>query len=354
MSEKALLKAARCLPTTRHPIWFLRQAGRYLPEYRELRSQHEFLDLCKNPQLAAEVTLQPLRRFDLDAAIIFSDILIPAVALGQTLTFKKDHGPQLSQPVRDETSLSQLNLEGCANNWNFVGDAISLVKSKLAPHQTMIGFAGAPFTLASYMIEGEGGTNFEETKRFAFHKRELFKKFLFQLAEVSISYLQMQIQAGAEVIMLFDTWAQQFTRKDYVELVKESTECIIAKISELVPVIYYPGQGSDRLHDLSNTAASVIAVDWRTTLSQAHKILSEQGLKLCLQGNLDPLVLIGEESLVRERVRLILEEVKKQDIPGHIFNVGHGLLPLTPIESLNWVIDEVRSYEKTNLQKPVQ
>jgi len=343
MMEKSLLQAAQCLPSSRHPIWFLRQAGRYLPEYRELRAKYEFLDLCKNPKLAAEVTLQPLKRFDLDGAIIFSDILIPAVALGQTLTFAKDHGPLLSNPVRDAASLANLNFKNCASNWNFVGEAISLVKNQLAPHQTMIGFAGAPFTLASYMIEGQGGTNFVETKRLAFCQRDLFKTFLMHLAEVSISYLQMQIDAGAEVIMLFDTWAQQFTRKDFNELAREATERIIAKISERVPVIYYPGQGSDRLHDLANTKVSVVAVDWRTTLTHAHKVLAgDLGLKVCLQGNLDPLLLMGDESFVRERVRGILDEVKDSKIPGHIFNVGHGLLPHTSIDALHWVIDEVR------------
>jgi uroporphyrinogen decarboxylase len=343
MGEKALLKAAQCLPSSRHPIWFLRQAGRYLPEYRDLRAQYEFLDLCKNPKLASEITLQPLKRFDVDAAIIFSDILIPAVALGQNLTFAKDHGPILSNTVRDESSLKNLRFKTCINDWNFVGEAISLVKSKLEPHQTMIGFAGAPFTLASYMIEGQGGTGFVETKRLAFCNPAFFKKFLMQLAEVTISYLQMQIQAGAEIIMLFDTWVQQVSRGDYLDLVKEATECIIAKISQEVPVIYYPGQGSDRLNDLANTQASVISVDWRTTLSQAQRILGESGLTPCLQGNLDPLVLIGKESFVRERVRGILNEIKQCKLPGHIFNVGHGLLPLTPIDSLNWVIDEIRS-----------
>lgn len=345
MNEKPLIQAARCLPTTRHPIWFLRQAGRYLPEYRELRAKHEFLDLCKNPELAAEVTLQPLRRFDLDAAIIFSDILIPAVALGQTLTFAKDHGPVLSNPVRDEASLQRLKIESCSQNWNFVGDAIRLAKAKLAPHQTMIGFAGAPFTLASYMIDGQGGSGFVETKRLAFCQRELFKRFLMHLAEVTISYLQMQIEAGAEVVMLFDTWAQEFTRVDFTELVKEATECIISKISKQVPVFYYPGQGSERLYDLTNANASVIAVDWRTTLSQAHSILMKQhGLKLCFQGNLDPLALMGNEAFVRARVRKILEEVESCKLPGHIFNVGHGLLPHTPIQALEWAIDEVRKH----------
>lgn len=345
MSEKPLIQAARSIKSDRYPIWFLRQAGRYLPEYLALRSKYEFLELCKNPERAAEVTLQPLKRFDLDAAIIFSDILIPAVALGQDLTFQKDHGPILSNVVRDEASFHNLKFGKQSLDWNYLGEAIALVKSQLAPHQTMIGFAGAPFTLASYMIEGQGGTSFAECKRLAFRKPEFFKMFLKQLADISIRYLNMQIEAGAEVIMLFDTWAQQLQERDFVNCVKDATEHVISTISEKVPVIYYPGQGSDRLYNLANTKASVIAVDWRTSLTQANRILANQDLKLCLQGNLDPLTLIGDEKFVRERVRSLLDEAKHCELPAHIFNVGHGLLPLTPIESIQWVIDEVRSFQ---------
>ena len=347
MAEKPLVLTAKGLPSQAYPVWFLRQAGRYLPEYRSLRAHHEFLELCKDPKLAAEVTLQPLRRLDLDAAIIFSDILIPAVALGQKLSFAKDEGPRLSDPVRDARSMANLAIDKCHTAWNFVGDAIALAKASLAPHQTMIGFAGAPFTLATYMIEGQGGTHLVETKRLAFCQRSLFKQFIWQLAEVTIAYLQMQIQAGAELVMLFDTWAQQFARRDFAELVSEATGCIIQKISQQVPVIYYPGQGSDRLHELGDRVPSVVAVDWRTSLSQADKILREQGIFCPLQGNLDPLVLIGDETFVRSRVRKILEEAKSLNLPGHIFNVGHGLLPVTSIAALTWAIDEVRAFAKS-------
>ena len=343
--EKPLLLAARGRPTKRYPIWFLRQAGRYLPEYRELRSRYEFLDMCKSPKLAAEVTLQPLRRYDLDAAIIFSDILIPAVALGQDLSFEKNHGPLLSKPVRDAASLKNLKFDQAHHDWDFVGEALHLVKSQLAEHQTMIGFAGAPFTLASYMIEGRGGTQFEETKRLAFRDPGLYKSFLLQLSEMTVSYVNMQIRAGAEFIMLFDTWAQQVTRCDFLDLVKEATQSLISRISQKVPVAYYAGQGCDRLYDLSGTQASVIAVDWRTDLNQAKAALAQQNLSLCLQGNLDPMTLLGSESFVRARVRQILEEARRLDLPGHIFNVGHGLLPLSPPESLHWVIDEIRAWD---------
>ncbi len=344
MIEKSLLLAAQGRPTQRCPIWFLRQAGRYLPEYRALRAQHEFLDLCMNPKLASEVTLQPLKRFDLDGAIIFSDILIPAVALGQKLTFAKDHGPQLSNPVRDIHSFSQLRFNDCEKNWGFVGEAIAMTKAQLAPHQTMIGFAGAPFTVATYMIEGHGSSNQLETKRLAFCQRALFKEFIEQLADATIRYLQMQIRAGAEVLMLFDTWAQQFARVDFDELVKDATSSILSTISKQVPIIYYPGQGSDRIHGLSEMRPSVLAVDWRTSLSQAQQILQNQELSLCLQGNLDPLVLIGDEHFIRKRVRMILQEARDLKLAGYIFNVGHGLLPMTPIESVQWAIDEVRSF----------
>lgn len=347
MNEKSLLLAIKGLPSKRIPVWFLRQAGRYLPEYREIRKEYEFLDLCKNSKLASEITLQPLKRFDLDAAIIFSDILIPATALGQNLTFAKDHGPLLSNPVRDQISLSHLDFLHYKEKWNFVGDAISRTKSKLLPHQTMIGFAGAPFTLASYMIEGKGGTNFSETKKLAFQNQDLLKTFLMKLAEMTLHYLQMQIEAGAEVLMLFDTWAQQIHASAFRKLVKPATDFLIAEISKSAPIIYYSGQGSDRLYDLENTKASALAIDWRTTLSHAKKITSNLGLNTCFQGNLDPLILTGNEDYIRNSVREILNEAKHCELPGYIFNVGHGLLPQTPIEAIEWAIDEVRTFQNS-------
>lgn len=342
--EKALLQRALGLASNRYPVWFLRQAGRYLPEYRQLREQYDFLELCSQPSLAAEVTLQPLKRFDLDGAIIFSDILIPAVALGQKLTFEKDHGPILSDTVTSSKDLTKLRFDTCQQHWNFVGEAINIVKNRLAPHQTMIGFAGAPFTVGTYMIEGGGSKTLLATKKFAFNERVGFKDFLSLLAEVTIKYLQMQIDAGAEVLMLFDSWAHQISSEDYRELALPAVKAIVDTIAPQVPIIYYPGQSSDRLYDLGSLEKAIIAVDWRVPLTRAQHILSMQNLRPIMQGNLDPVALNGEESFVRERVRAVLTEAKHAELKSHIFNVGHGLLPSTPINALNWVIDELRKW----------
>lgn len=339
MTSKALILTAQGKTAERVPIWFLRQAGRFLPEYRELRGKHDFLTLCQNPALAANVTLMPLRRFDLDAAIVFSDILIPPLALGQKLSFAKDHGPVLFDPVRSDRDISRLRWDSCAREWGYVGEAIALAKQQLGAHQAMIGFAGAPFTVATYMIEGGGSKTLLETKKFLFKQRDDFRRLISLLAETTIRYLNMQVDAGAEVVMLFDTWAHQLGSEDYKDLVLGPTESIVSALKTRVPVIYYPGQGSERLWELGNFPASVIAVDWRTGLKRAKEILQNGHI---LQGNLDPAVLMGSERFVRERSRQVLQDGQDAKLRGHIFNVGHGLLPQTPPEALTWVIDEVR------------
>jgi len=340
---KALLDVIMGKQPERYPIWFLRQAGRYLPEYREVRGQVSFLELCKNPKLAAEVTWQPLRRYDLDAAIIFSDILVPCVAMGQELTFDPGHGPVLSVPVRDSESFKALREVKASTDLAYVGDAISLTKSKLAPHQTMIGFAGAPFTVASYMIEGGSSKTFLETKRLLFNNPEVFTSLLKSLSDVTIEYLQLQVSAGAEYLMLFDTWANQLSTPDFDKYVLPILKELCQEIKKFsVPLCYFPGQGSELLHLLGSIDVDVIAVDWRVPLSRAHRLTTDVGLDVTYQGNLDPLSLVASEQVIRERVRFILDQAKC--CKRHIFNVGHGLLPVTPPESLGWVVDEVRKH----------
>ncbi|MBM4251100.1 MAG: uroporphyrinogen decarboxylase [Deltaproteobacteria bacterium] len=342
---KPLVAAARGLTPTRQPIWFMRQAGRYLPEYREVRSKVAFVDLCRSPELAAEVTLQPLRRYDLDAAIIFSDILIPCTAMGQTLTFDKGEGPVLSQPVRSATDLGRLKRADAVRDLGYVGEAIAKTKAGLRSDQTMIGFAGAPFTVASYMIEGGGSKTFTEVKRLLFREPAVFAGLLDLIADVTCDYLAMQVKSGADALMLFDTWAGQLTGFDYRNLVFPVTNKVTAYARTLgVPVTYFPGQGTDRMFNLAGLDVDVISVDWRTTLTAASKTLRDVGLDVAVQGNLDPQILIAPESTVRERVRRILQEARELKLKGHIFNVGHGLLPHTPPESLTWVIDEVRAF----------
>lgn len=336
-----------------YPVWFMRQAGRYLPEYMAVRSRMEFVDLCRSPRDAAEVTLQPLRRFDLDAAIIFSDILVPCMALGQNLTFGKGHGPQLSPPVQSRQAFRALKRPDVTTTLGYVGDALALTKSQIPRGKALIGFAGAPFTVATYMIEGGSSKEFTATKSMLFRDPDLFADLMKLLRDVTVDYLLMQVRAGADALMLFDTWAGNLTPTDYASHVWPVTADLMRTVREAsgVPVIYFSGQGSDRILELESGPKKpfdVLSVDWRVRMSHAARLVKEAGLEVSLQGNLDPQVLTGPETLVRERVRQILNEVHAARaaglIRGHIFNVGHGLLPHTPPDALNWVIDEIRKH----------
>jgi len=345
-TTKPLLAVARGEVSDRIPVWFLRQAGRYLPEYREVRSQYEFVQLCETPKMAAEVTLQPLRRFDLDAAIIFSDILIPCIAMGQTLTFGKGHGPQLSEPVRDAQTLSRLSVPNDVESVvGYVGEAIELTKAELQPHQTMIGFAGAPFTVASYMIEGAGSKNYTEVKKLLFADTSIYQELMSQLTETTIAYLKMQVKAGAEYIMLFDTWANNLTAQDYREFNYPYVKKITQAVRDLgVPVAYFPGQGCNMIFELGGLPIDVLHVDWRARLSRASTICKDIGLDVTLQGNLDPQVFLGDKDFVTKRTKDVFDEAKSAK--AHIFNIGHGLLPITRPEALQWCVEAVRSISK--------
>jgi uroporphyrinogen decarboxylase len=342
-SNKPLIEAALGRKPSRYPVWFMRQAGRYLSEYREVRSKVDFTELCQTPKLAAEVTIQPLRRFDLDAAIIFSDILIPAVGMGQVLTFDKGEGPELSNPVRSMADFKRLKRPHAERDLGYVGEAIALTKEQLKPEQTMIGFCGAPFTVATYMIEGQASKNHTEVKRLLFNDRPTFDALLNHIADVSIDYLKMQVKSGADIVMMFDTWAGNLSIPDYVDAALPATKRILAAMKDAgIPTIYYPGQCSDRMYELAGMPMDVISVDWRTRLSRAHTILKGAGLNVTLQGNIDPQQLIASEKVIRARTRAIMEEAKACGVRAHIFNVGHGLLPHTPPEALSWVISELR------------
>jgi len=345
--EKPLIAAALGHRPSRYPAWFMRQAGRYLPEYRAIRAKVDFTTLCQSPDLAAEVTLQPLRRFDLDAAIIFSDILIPCVAMGQALSFDKGEGPVLSRPVRSAADLKALKRPDASKDLGYVGEAIAKTKASLQASQTMIGFAGAPFTVASYMIEGAGSKTFTEVKKLLFTDPSTLSGLLELIGDVTIDYLQMQVRSGADILMLFDTWAGQLTGPDYRQHVYAVTKRVLSSVRTLtgVPVIYFPGQGVDKMYELKDLEVDVISVDWRTRISAAQRALQSVGLNVSLQGNLDPQTLIAPEALLRDRVRTLLEEVRATAPRGHIFNVGHGLLPHTPPESLTIVLDELRRFQ---------
>ncbi len=345
MTTKPLLQAAWGQKPSRTPVWFLRQAGRYLPEYRAIRAAKTFLETCRDPKTASAVTLQPLQRFDLDAAIIFSDILIPCTVMGQELTFDTGHGPRLSNPVRDEESFKRIS-EVDISKLHYVADALAETKPHLKSHQTLIGFAGAPFTVGSYMIEGQGSKDFFAVKKLLYENPEIFLKFMEHLGVATFEYLKMQVEkGGAEVLMLFDTWVGSLPVREFSQFIKPTMKTLFAKLAQLkVPIIYYPGQGCDKLFELADLNINVAAVDWRTSLRHAHEILKTHGQKdVTLQGNLDPVVLTTSESATREKTRAVLTEMA--GVPRqHIFNVGHGVTPQTKIENIIAAIDEIRLF----------
>ncbi len=351
MSKKTLVEVAQGRRTDRIPVWFLRQAGRYLPEYMAIRKNLEFVELCQNPKLAAEVTLQPLRRYDVDASIIFSDILIPCTAMGQTLTFDKGHGPQLTQPVRGADTLKRLVKPDAERDLGYVGQAIVETKKHMRPDQTMIGFAGAPFTVASYMIEGAGSKNFTEVKKLRLQEPETFRGLLQLLTETTVDYLLMQVKAGADCLMLFDTWANQLTCADYRDFIFPAVNEVIAQVKAHWdgPIIYYPGQSLELIFELAGFRGDVLAIDWRSRLPRAIALIENLGLNLAVQGNLDPQSLLAPEAVLRQQVRDILEAGTKAK--GHIFNVGHGLQPHTPPDAVTKVIEEVRAFEQSLRQE---
>lgn len=342
--KKDLVEAAFGRPCSRTPAWFLRQAGRYLPEYRKIRESLDFVSLCQSPKKAAEVTLQPLKRFDLDGAIIFSDILIICTAMGQKLSFDKGHGPVLKNPVRSSEDLSALDKKDIAKKLSYVGEAISETKKGLNPGQTMIGFAGAPFTVASYMIEGGSSKDYSELKKLRFLNPSTFSGLIEAVGEGTIEYLKMQISAGADCLMLFDTWANQISPHDYENLVFPATNKIAKSLKSdhpEIPLIYYPGQGSSQLLKQKSTAFDVLAIDWRMQLKDAISSINTMELDVSVQGNLDPQFMLAPESELKEEIKRIITEGKKAR--GHIFNVGHGLLPHLQPEDIKKTVDLLRS-----------
>lgn len=345
---QTLLNAIEGKEDSRYPVWFLRQAGRYLPEYRKLREGRSFIELCQNPKLAAEVTLQPLERFDLDAAIIFADILLLLMPLGQDLSFKKDHGPVLSPPIRSKEDFKNfINKKASIADLGYVAEAISIVRNKLPKEKSVIGFAGAPFTVASYMIEGGGSKNFHHTKKLLFSSPDTFHDIMSLLTESTCEYLKMQSDAGADLLMLFDSWAGALTPTDYkkhilphMRKLREFTRRIGKKL------IYYPGSNPQNASFIDTDICDVLHLDWHIDLEKFFSENKSLDHNLSFQGNLDPQALFADEKTIRERTKKILEFFEKKAPSKHIFNIGHGLIPETPIESLKIVIDEIRSYKK--------
>jgi uroporphyrinogen decarboxylase len=343
------LKACRGEEVPYTPIWIMRQAGRYLPEYRAVRGKADFLKMCKTPELAAEVTLQPIDILNVDAAILFCDILIPCEAMGQGLEFHEGKGPILGPPIRDKDTVDKLSVPDPEDKMGFVMDAIRLLRKELADRVPLIGFAGAPLTTATYMIEGGTSKNFLNTKMMIYENPDLYRTFMDKVTATITEYLKAQISAGAQAVQIFDTWGGIFSPGDFREyvlvyvkrIIKDLKDWMASENMEQVPVIYFVGETAGLLEEIKTSGADVYGVDWRINLDDAIKRIGDGAV---VQGNLDPLSMFLPQEKIEERVKDVLN--RASSAKGHIFNLGHGVVPQTPPENVVALVEMVHRLSK--------
>jgi uroporphyrinogen decarboxylase len=316
----------------------MRQAGRYMKEYRALRKKYSFLEMCKNPEIAAQVTLQPIEKFKLDAAIIFSDILIPLEPMGISFDFAKGEGPVFHHPVREMKDIEKLRVIE-PEEVPFLVKAIRIVRKELEEKIPLIGFSGAPFTLASYIIEGGHSKNYILTKGLMYQNRPAWDALMHKVSEVLIRYLNAQIRAGVQAVQLFDSWVGCLSPTDYEEYVLPYSKRVIDGIDKGVPLIHFATSSSTLLGLMRRAGGDVIGVDWRIDIGEAWERI---GYEVAIQGNLDPVILFGSVDLIKGETKRILDRVGGR--PGHIFNLGHGILPTTPVENVAALVDMVHEY----------
>ena len=343
MQNDTLLRALMREPTPYTPVWIMRQAGRYLPEYNETRRKAgSFLALAKTPELACEVTLQPLRRFALDAAIIFSDILTVPDAMGLGLYFAEGEGPKFERPLRDESAIAALREPDLAS-LRYVFDAISLTRRELAGRVPLIGFSGSPFTLACYMVEGGGSDDFRLVKSMMYARPELLHRILAVNAQSVASYLNAQIAAGAQAVMIFDTWGGSLAHDAYAAFSLAYSRQVIARLNRRnegrpVPVILFTKGGGQWLEPMAESGADALGIDWQTDLAAAR---SRVGSRVALQGNLDPMALFAPAAAIEREVERVLASYGSG--AGHVFNLGHGVSQHTPPDHVHALVEAVHS-----------
>lgn len=319
------------------PIWLMRQAGRYLPEYRKIREKHSFMEMCKNPEISAEVTLQPLRRFELDAAIIFADILLPLENLGVGLRFSKDDGPKIEKPLRTSKDVNKLKVIPAIENTPYLFEAIRMVKRELNNKIPLIGFSGAPFTLASYLIEGGHSKDYLFTKKLIYTRPDVWRVLMEKLTVIVTDYLLEQVRAGVDVIQVFDSWVGCLSPDDYRRFILQFMKRIFSELrTNGVPAINFSTGTSGMLELVSRAGGDVIGIDWKSEIASAWKRI---GYDKGIQGNLDPAVLLAPKQVIKEKTAEILKAIRGRR--GHIFNLGHGVLPQTPPDNVKFLVDTV-------------
>lgn len=340
---KALLKQ----PVEYTPIWMMRQAGRYLPEYRKVREQAgSFMDLCTNPELACEVTLQPLRRFGFDAAILFSDILTVPDAMGLGLYFTEGEGPKFTHPVRTAADVNKLPIPDPETDLRYVVDAVRLIRKNLQGSVPLIGFSGSPWTLATYMVEGGSSKSFQKVKSMMYEQPKLLHVMLDKLAQSVAAYLNAQIEAGAQAVMLFDTWGGMLATEDYNEFslyyAKQVRSLLKTHVDgQQIPTILFTKGGGLWLEAMADTGYDALGLDWQTDIQQAR---ARVGHRVALQGNMDPVALYASPEIITEKVKTILHKYGSGS--GHVFNLGHGILPDMNPDHVKAMVDAVHEYSR--------
>ncbi|KJV06663.1 uroporphyrinogen decarboxylase [Methylocucumis oryzae] len=344
-NQSIFIKALLRQPTPRTPIWMMRQAGRYLPEYRAVREQAgSFLNLCTNPELACEVTLQPLRRYRFDAAILFSDILTIPDAMGMGLNFTEGEGPTFSKRLTTAEDIRQLPIPDPCTDLRYVVDAVSLIRKNLASDVPLIGFSGSPWTLATYMIEGGSSKNFQKVKSLMFEQPGLMHELLDKLAQSVAAYLNAQIEAGVQAVMVFDTWGGVLSHDDYLEFSLRYAQQVKQQLrtdhaNGYIPSILFSKGGGLWLESMSNAGYDALGLDWQTHIGEARQRV---GAKVALQGNLDPLALYASPEVIVEKVKTVLAQYGHGS--GHVFNLGHGILPDINPEHVQAMVEAVHSF----------
>jgi uroporphyrinogen decarboxylase len=334
------LDACRRRPTDVRPVWFMRQAGRYMKQYRDIRAKNSILDICKRPDLAATVTLQPVEVLDVDAAIIFADLLLPVEPMGLKLDFISGEGPAIDNPVRTSHDVDTLSISN-TDELSYVGESIQMVVRALSGRVPVVGFVGAPFTLASYMIEGGPSRTFLRTKQMMYRDEVLWRRLMGKIVDVLGPFALMQVGAGARAIQVFDSWVGALGPDDYVRYVAPYSRALIERIrSASVPVIHFGTGAAGFFKELHAAGGDVMGVDWRINIDQAWMDISYRS---AVQGNLDPAVLFAPLPELKARVHELLKRTGTR--PGHIFNLGHGILPETPVDHVKAVVQMVREYK---------
>lgn len=332
------IRAAQSQQTERPPVWMMRQAGRFMPEYWEIKNKYTFLEMCKTPEIAADVTMLPVDLLGVDAAILFSDILVTAEAMGGDLSFEQGVGPRFSNPVRSHADADKLSVD-CMDKLQYVAEAIKVIQQRLDGSIPLIGFAGAPFTILSYLVEGGSSKDFKRTKLLLNNEPELAHKILQKIADVTVDYLNMQIDAGVNALQLFDSWALALSWNDYRDFSHHYNKYILSKIRRTVPVISFCKGSSVFAPMMVEAHPDVISVDWNADLKNIKQALPEG---IAVQGNLDPFVLYADKKVIKDKIHQLFERMRGEK--GFIFNLGHGIMPDIPFDNVKFAIETVKEF----------